>query len=89
MIREDLGTYYKTEIISLPETAEHETNLIPKDKQNPYAKYIIWHPIRIVAYTDTGKCFVYSELGEFLGELEKQDLKKLFSKIGRFLKLVK
>ncbi len=89
MIKEDLGTFYKTEIISLPQEAEHETNLIPKNKQNPNAFYIIYSPIIIVGYLDTGKCFIYDVFGKYLGALEKQDLKKLFTKIGAFLRLEK
>lgn len=89
MIHEDMGNYYKTEIISLPTEIEHEINLIPKNKQNPNLIYIIKHPIKIIYYLDNEKCFIYDELGSYLGDLEKHDLKRLFSKIGHVLRLVK
>jgi len=85
----DRGAFEERLNFSLPEEAELETSLIPKEKQNPNAFYVIHHPIIIVYYLDSGKCFVYSEFGKFLGSLEKQDLKKVFSKIGRILRLEK
>lgn len=89
MIQEDLGEYYKRELISLPQEIDHEINLIPKEKQNPNAIYVIHHPIKIVYYMGTEKCFVYTELGMFLGTLEKYHLKRLFSKIGAILREIK
>jgi len=89
IINVDRGAFDERTILTLPEEAELETNLIPKEKQNPNAFYLIYSPIIIVYYLDTGKCFVYSVFGKYLGTLEKQDLKKLFSKIGLILRLEK
>lgn len=75
--------------ITLPEEYEIEKTLIPEEKQNLNAIYLRTPAFTLTFYKDTEKCFVYTVKGKFLGALEKQDLKKAFTKIGTILKLVK
>jgi len=82
----DHGGYLEKTILSLPEEFEVDKSFIPPEKENMNAFYIRTPVFVITFYKDTKKCFVYTLSGKWLGNLEKSDLNKLFSKIGAILR---
>jgi hypothetical protein len=85
----DRGSFYETHNFTFPEETEHEITLIPKEKQNKNAYYLLYENLIIVFYLDTEKCFVYSVNGKYLANFSIADLKTLFKRIGTVLKFVK
>lgn len=83
----DYGGIKESIIASLPREAKIDRTLIPQEKENENAFYIRTPAFCITFYLDSHKCFAYALDGEYLGALERQDVKKLFSKFGRILKL--
>ena len=82
-IREDLGKVEQTQQYFFKGTHQGRTK---KKEKNPNLIYLLKSPIKIGYYTNTKKCFVWQQNGLYSGELEKHDLKRLFSAIGHILR---
>ncbi|MBS7270387.1 MAG: hypothetical protein KIH10_16320 [Candidatus Freyarchaeota archaeon] len=88
MLIRDLGKFEEITEMHFPTTAEIDTHLIPK-APNPNLFWLWKHPIRVIIYLDTEKGFIFDETKKWSGTFEIHDLKKLYSRIGQFFKLVK
>jgi hypothetical protein len=84
----DLGKVEQQIALTFPENSQYLNVEIPKTR-NPDLFKIYFGNIKICWYFDEKKGFVFDENGLWLGSYDKQDLKKLFFKIGRLLRLEK
>lgn len=87
-IHYDHGQVKEVTTLRFPQETEMQSHMIPK-KPNPHLKAIIRWPVEMIWYTDTGKGFVYDTDHNYLGSLERSDLKRLFSRSGALLRLEK
>lgn len=85
MFTEDLGNFERVRTVSFPKDIYEKETVIPKNP-NPNIITIIKSPIRIIIYKDSGKCFVYDGDKNYLGNFERYDLRRLFNKIGGYLR---
>ncbi len=82
-VQEDLGTIEQTQEFFFKGSTQRTTT---KKERNPELIYLMKAPIRIGYYKNSKKVFVWQMNGIFSGELEKHDLKQLFSKFGLILR---
>jgi len=88
LMKMDLGKVEQQIALTFPENSKYLNVEIPKER-NPDLFKIYFGNIKICWYFDEKKGFVYDENGLWLGSFDKQDLKKLFFKIGTILKIEK
>lgn len=81
----DKGEYTEKHIVTYP-VHSNIKGLTISHKRNPNILYLMKTPLKIVYYKNSKRTFVYTTEGEYCGELEKHDLKRLFSKIGQLLR---
>ena len=86
LIKEDLGRFES--ITKYVMDCSVTESIVPKER-NPNLVYLMKTPLKIVYYLDTERCFVYDLSGNYSGEFENKDLKRLFYRIGALLRYKK
>jgi len=83
VLTEDLGKIEQIQQFYFEENKQVRSH---KKQKNPNLVYLLKSPIKIVHYVNSRKTYLYSNDGLYLGELEKHDLKRLFSIMGLVLR---
>ena len=81
----DRGSFEEQIKVSFPQEAEITEVFIPKER-NPNLVTIKFDNSKLCWYSNEERGFVYTLKGNYLGNIYKHDLKKLFSEIGHLLR---